>query len=301
MRGCVAMGLVCALASLVSPARAQSALSTDTAQSDRVNRQIEERDRVEGMMRRVPTGAAMSDAERAVQSVVDAVAAADCAAATARLNAGIAKSYPEVFTLAGVMFEDGLCLKPNWDRALGFYERALAAGQGGIAARIAAGYAAPIGGRDLATALWWSIRARTALPAPCASVVPLAADADKFVAALNAWPAGQLRACAYSAAVMASIQADAESPSLGAGTGLRGSFKVTVLPAQGKVDINDDAVLAAGAAPTSTDDRDASEAKKALSARLIRTADRALKRYERPAGIAPDWRTEAVFALQGSR
>jgi len=295
------LGWFLVLACAAGPVLAQSGSSTEAAQTDRVQRQIEERDRVEGMMRRIPTGTTMSDAERAVQSVVDAVAAADCAAATARLNAGIAKSYPEVFTLAGVMFEDGLCLKPNWDRALGFYERALAAGQGGIAARIAAGYAAPIGGRDLATALWWSIRARTALPAPCASVAPLAADADKFVAALNAWPAGQLRACAYAAAVMATVQADAESPALGAGTNLRGSYKVTLLPAQGKVDINDDAVLAAGGAPTASDDRDASEAKRALSARLVRTAERALKRYERPAGIAADWRVEAVFALQGSR
>jgi hypothetical protein len=299
MRGCAAAVLVCALAS--SLAQAQSAAPSDPAQTERVNRQIEERDRFETLMRRIPTGVAMSDAERAVQSVIDAVAAADCAGATARLNAGIAKGYAEVLALAGVMFEDGLCLKPNWDRALGFYERALAAGQGGMAARIAAGYAAPIGGRDQATALWWAIRAQTALPATCASVAPLAADADRFVAALNAWPAGQLSACAYAAAVMATIQADAESPLLAAGTGLRGSFKVVLVPQQGRVDIDDAAVLAAGGAPTSTDDRDATEAKKALSARLRQTAERALKRYERPAGIPADWRAQARFALQGGR
>ncbi|HET9976389.1 MAG TPA: hypothetical protein VFQ20_03055 [Burkholderiaceae bacterium] len=294
-------GWLLALGCGAAGALAQTGAPSDPGASDRVNRQIEERDRVEGMMRRIPAGVALTDAEKAVQSVIDAVAAADCAGATARLNAGIAKAYPEVFALAGVMFEEGLCLKPNWERALGFYERALAAGQGGVAARIAAGYAAPIGGRDQAAALWWSIRARTALPAPCSSVANLVADADKFVAALNAWPAGQLRACAYAAAVMATIQADAESPLFAAGTGLRGSFKVTVLPEQGRVDIDDAAVLAAGGAPTSTDDRDATEAKKALSARLRRAADLALKRYDRPAGIAADWRAQAEFALKSGR
>jgi hypothetical protein len=294
-------GWVLALGCCAGTVLAQSATSGEGAAGDRVNRQIEERDRAEAMLRRIPTGVPMSDAERAVQSVVDAVAAADCAAATARLNAGIGKGYPEVLALAGVMFEEGLCLKPSWERALGFYERALAAGQGGVAARIAAGYAAPIGGRDQAAALWWSIRAKTALPAPCHSVASLVADADRFIAALNAWPAGQLRACAYAAAVMATIQADAESPLFGVGSGLRGSYKVTFLPGLGKVDVNDDAVLAKGGAPTASDDRDASEAKKALSARMVQTADRALKRYERPAGIAADWRSQAEFGLSGSR
>lgn len=289
--------LLCAVAS----ASAQTATSSDGAFNNRVSRQIEERDRFEGLMRRLPSDQPMSEAERAAQSVVDAVASADCVGATARLNAGITKSFPEVLTLAGAMLEEGLCLKPNWERALGFYERALAAGQPGVAARVAAGYAAPIGGRDQAATLWWSIRAKTALPAPCSSVAPLAADADKFVAALSAWPAGQLRACAYAAAVMASIQSEAESPALAAAYGLKGRFKVTLVPEQGRVDINDEAVLAAGTAPTTAEDRDATLAKQAFSARLHQSAERALKRYDKPAGIAPEWRSEAEFVVKSTR
>jgi hypothetical protein len=219
----------------------------------------------------------------------------------AKLNAGIAKAYPEVLGLAGAMLEEGLCLKPNWDRALGFYEKALAAGQPGIAPRIAAGYAAPIGGRDQAAALWWSIRAKTALPAPCTSVAAVVDDADKFVAALNAWPAGRLAACAYAAAVMAMIQSEAESPALASTYGLKGSFKVNWVPAQGRADVDDALVLAMGAAPTTADDRDATQAKQAFSKRLRQVIDRALKRYDKPAGIAADWQVQAQFAVNGSR
>jgi hypothetical protein len=281
-------------------ASAQTGSSSDGATQDRVSRQIQERDRMEGLLRRMPGGVQTSEAEKAVQSVVDALASGDCAGAATRLNAGIAKAYPEVLALAGTMLEEGLCLKPNWERALGFYERAMAAGQPGIAARVAAGYAAPIGGRDQATALWWSIRAKTALPAPCTSVSPLAADADKFVAALNAWPAGRLAGCAYAAAVMAMIQSEAESLASTPGLGLKGSFKVMLVPEQARVDIDDALVLATGGAPTVADDRDAKQAKQAFSARLRQTADRALKRYDKPAGVAPDWRAQAEFVLKPS-
>ena len=294
MRWCLLPLLAC----VVATAAAQTGASGDGALAGRVDKKIEERDRFDSMMRRLPNGQPMSEAEKVVQAVVDALAGADCPGAAAKLNAGLAKAYPEVLSLAGVMLEEGLCLKPNWERALGFYERAMAAGQAGVAARIAAGYAAPIGGRDQAAALWWAIRAKTALPPVCSSVTPLAADADKFVAALNAWPAGQLPACAYAAAVMAMIQSDAESPAVAQAYGLKGRFKVSLAPAQGRVEINDDSVLAAGTAPTTTDDRDATLAKQAFSARLRQLADRALKRYDKPAGIAADWRSEAEFLVK---
>lgn len=161
------------------------------------------------------------------------------------------------------------------------------------------GVQAVIGGRDQAAAMWWSIRAKTALPAPCTSVAAVVDDADKFVAALNAWPAGRLGACAYAAAVMAMIQSEAESPALASAYGLKGSIKVNWVPAQGRADVDDALVLAMGAAPTAADDRDATLAKQAYSKRLRQVIDRALKRYDKPAGIAADW--QAQFAVNGSR
>jgi TPR repeat protein len=303
------MRLVCTLlmACVAASAWAQGR-GTDTSPTrERAEREAElDKSReLQNLIWREQAGVPMTEAEKAVQSVVDAITRKDCPAAVTRLNAGLGKAYPEVLSLAGAMYEDGLCLKPNWDRALTFYQRAITAGHPGAAARVAAGYAAPAGGRDLATALWWSVRAKTALPAPCARVAPLADDADKFVAALNAWPAGQLGACTYAAAVMATIQAEVESANLAGTYGVEGKLKFVLVPEQGRVDISQD-LKAAATLPGATIDAVARErgfqdAKVALSTTLREVADRALKRYDKPAGIAPDWRSEAEFALKVTR
>jgi TPR repeat protein len=148
---------------------------------------------------RAKQGLQPTEAEKASQAVVDAIAQRDCARAASQLNAGVAKGYPELMLLAGAMYEDGVCLKPSWERAISFYEKAAAAGRPEAVARIAAGYAAPAGGRDAAAALWWALEARTALPAACTQVVAVADDADRFVNASKAWPARQVGACVYVA------------------------------------------------------------------------------------------------------
>lgn len=286
-------GWVIALGCCAGAAVAQSA-DSDSPTRDRMLRQLEseQRNNLDGLLRRAQEGVKLSDGERAAQSVVDAITKGDCAAAATQLNAGIGKGHGEVMALAGAMYEEGLCLKPSWERALAFYERAMRAGQPGVAARIAAGYAAPTGGRDRATALWWAIRAQTALPAPCASVAPLAGDADKFVAALEAWPAGQLDACAYAAAVMATIQAEAESPSLGSLYGLHGKFRLSLLPGRGQLIVADELSAVAGAS-------DEGVARRAFGEHMRKLGERAVKRYERPPGVAADWRADAEFVLKG--
>ena len=291
----------------IAPAAAQPGSVDSSPTRERALRQLEleQRNVLENLLWREQAGLPLTDAEKAVQAVVDAVTKGDCPAAVAKLNAGLGKAYPEVIALAGAMYEDGLCLKPSWDRALNFYQRAIDAGYPGAAARVAAGYAAPVGGRDLATALWWAVRAKTSLPAPCARIAPLADDADKFVAALNAWPAGQLSACAYAAAVMATIQAEAESAGLATTYGLEGTLRFSLVPEQGRVDISDELVAApvppGAAADAATRERSALAARQALATQMRQLADRALKRYDKPAGIAPDWRAQAEFTLKVAR
>jgi hypothetical protein len=92
----------------------------------------------------------LTEGEKAVQAVSAAIALGDCVAAASALNAELAKAHPEVWMVAGAMFEEGLCLKANWECTLNFYQRADVAGQPGAAARLAVGYATPAGGRDLA-------------------------------------------------------------------------------------------------------------------------------------------------------
>lgn len=246
-----------------------------------------------------------SAAEKAVQAVMDAIRRKDCPGAVTALNAGLKQSLPEVYTLAGGLYEEGVCLKPSWERAVAMYQRAEAAGHPGAAARIAAGYATAAGGNDLGTALWWALRARTPMPADCAAVAPLAADADKFVAALNAWPAGQLPACVYAAAVMAGVQAETASPALARLYGLAGQVTLRFVPAEGRIDITEaleDLPPAPGSlvdAATLASDRQA--ARKAFSADLRGLADRSLARHARPASVPAGWRVEARFDYPSAR
>jgi TPR repeat protein len=244
----------------------------------------------------------LSEAELAVQAVTDAIVKGDCTAAAAALNAGLAKQHAEIWMLAGVMFEEGLCLKANWPRALGFYERADGAGQSGAALRLAAGYATPAAGRDLAASLWWAARAKVALPAPCAQAVPLAGEPDRFVAALKAWPAGQVEACAYSGAVISAVMGDLVDDGLAASLGLEGRVRIVFVPAQAQVELSDDLVPAGGlVADAATRDGEARAARAALQQRLRAAADRALKRHARPAAVPASWRVEAEHVLKLAR
>lgn len=245
---------------------------------------------------RASQGIAPSEAEKAAQAVVEAISRRDCALAVSQLNAGLAKAHAELMLLAGAMYEDGVCLKPNWERALSFYEKAAAAGRPESVARIAAGYAAPAGGSDAAASLWWALKAKTAMPADCAQVAKLIDDPDRFVAALKAWPAGQLGACVYAAAVMATIQGEVAAPDTAAAYGQQGKVRFSFAPEQGRIDI----ALELSAAPSSAAvladatrrDNDQRAARAALSTRLREVADRALKRYDKPAGLQAAWRVD---------
>jgi TPR repeat protein len=254
---------------------------------------------------RAQRGAEQSEPEKAVQGVLEAVTQRDCAAAATRLNAGLAKAYPEVVVLAGAMYEDGICLKPNWQRAVSLYERAVAAKHPGAAARLAAGYASAAGGHDLAASLWWALQARTAMPGACVQVAPLVGDPDKFVAALKAWPAGQLGHCVYMGAVMATVQAEIEAPGLAAAYGLEGKVRLSFVPEASRIDVSED--LSPAAVPTgvmsdaTARERDLRAARTALSTYLRQLADRAVKRYDKPAGLPAGWRADAEHVIQVAR
>lgn len=274
------------------------------APSARIQRSLEDAQRslLDAQTLRALQGTPLSDAEKAAQAVTEAIRKGDCPGAARELNAGLARSYPEVLLLAGAMLEEGICLKPNWERAVGFYERAANAGQSAALARIAAGYAAAAGGRDRAAALWWGLRANTPMPAPCAQPAPLVSDADRFVAALNAWPAGQLDACAYAVAVMATIQAEALSPGLASAYGLEGKLRVSLVAEQGRVEIDESQLAPApvygAVADLDARTRSAQASRQAFSTRMRAVADRALKRYDRPAALPANWRADADFVLK---
>lgn len=292
-----------ALAWLVFPVLAQTAAGTsDSGRQFEAGRSAD----LQQWQWRAQRGLEPTPAQKAVQVVLDAIQNRDCPGAVAGLNAGLAKAYPEIFTLAGALYQEGVCVRQNWQRAEGLYQRAIALNHPGVMPRLAAGYASAAGGRDQAAALWWAARAKTALPAACASVVPLAGDADKFVAALQAWPAAQIQHCAYAAAVMASVQAELEQPDFAASYGMVGTVVMNFAPAQGRIDIQDDGVDAPPPAVGvvtggSSQDMERRAARLAFQAQLRQAADVALKRFEKPAGLPADWRVEARYVFQASR
>ena len=69
----------------------------------------------------VAGGAMAQSYDSVVSQVTERVNARDCAGALAGLQAGLAENRPAVALLAGTMYERGVCLKPDWDTAVGHY------------------------------------------------------------------------------------------------------------------------------------------------------------------------------------
>ncbi len=232
------------------------------------------------------------------QAVLAAIQAKDCPGAVKALNAGLAKPSNEVFVLAGAMFQSGLCVKPNWDRAVGFFERAHGAGSPVAAARLSSGYASGLGatpsGPDYGTALWWAAQAKTPLPSDCSTG---ALDADKFVAALNRWPSGQLQACVYAAGVMSSLQAELASPDLPSALQARGELRLGFVPGTGQLEVSASlkAIQAGRVAPSDAMEREVAATQAALIDQVKATAQRSMSQLARPKEVPAAWRVDASF------
>lgn len=236
----------------------------------------------------------LSEAEQAVQGVTEAIGQRDCAAAVKQLNAGLAKGHPQVMVLAATMYEDGLCLRQNWDRAVALLQRAHGAGSPVAAARLAAGYAAPVGGGDKPAAVWWGLQAGLPLPPACRVEPAVVADADKFVAAVGAWPAGQLERCAFAAGVLGSVIGQFDGGELADAYALVGELRFAYTPGAARIEVGDSLGPAAG----SGDAEHARERRAALVAQVRKAVDAALTRYARPAGLDGNWAMSWTLQLK---
>jgi hypothetical protein len=241
-----------------------------------------------------------TQAERdTVQGVRVAIQHKDCKLAVSRLNDGLANAYPDVFLMAGRMFEDGICVKPSWERAERLYQRADEVGHHGGLLRLVAGLAHQ--NRDPAAALWWAHKAG-GLNLPQACRVPhLALEPEVFVSTLKLWPAQRLQGCVYTAGVVALVAGDLDYPQTAFQFSVAGKVAMVFKPAEGKlgwrtVDIemlpmyglvSGDQLL----------DRDSRAVKASLERHLRELGERALRRYEKPAGIDPEWDVSMDFVF----
>jgi TPR repeat protein len=245
------------------------------------------------------------------KAVVKAIEARDCTAAVRELNLALAGASTEALLFGGSMFEQGLCLKQNTERAARLYQRAADAGAGDARSRLAALYASPAAGPDKGSAIWWALQANLPLPKPCVVGSEVRANVDAFAQALSAWPAGMLDACVHVTGVLAALDSEfIMVPAKESQAGVAIDFR----PASGSLDagstqVNETlrdssarvveahsmtGVLQSGSAPSPEQLR-AQQAQQELQglAKQVEMIGRdALARFPRPANIDKDWRIQ---------
>ena len=245
------------------------------------------------------------------KAVVKAIEARDCAAAVRELNLALSGSSAEALLFGGAMFEQGLCLKQNIERAARLYLRASEAGANGARSRLAALYASPAAGPDKGTAVWWGLQAGLPLPKQCVVANEMRSSPEVFSQALSAWPAGLLDACVHVTGVLAVLDSEfivkLESES-------NGGVAIDFRPATGRIDagvtlvtqtLRDSgvrvaeahsmsSVLQSGTTPSPDQLRaqQLQEQLQNLSKQVQSVANDALARFPRPESVGKDWRIQ---------
>jgi hypothetical protein len=233
-----------------------------------------------------------------LEGVHSALGHRDCPRAVARLNDGLERRFPDAYVMAGAMFEQGLCVKAQWERASTMYQRALAAGHRGGQYRLVAGMAE----RDPAVALWWSQEGSALqLPSECRVAAEAHRDAEAYAAALRAWPSGRLGICSFIAGVSASVFGEVEYPGDTRGRQIDGTVEMHILPGAGRIEWQgmDLKLSEAWVAqlPAARAGRLDAQAREAVRAYLDGIAQRALRRYPIPAQAGADLRLVVRLAF----
>lgn len=227
--------------------------------------------------------AQMSKEERESQSEIHfAVTAGHCSRAAALLNLGLARKYPSHYVIGATMYEEGLCLKANWERAERLYVLGWQAGQSRALHRLVAGLVRDA--RDPAAGLWWAQQAQsTMLPEPCRVPADVHANAERYIDALKAWPPGRLAACSYTVGVTAAAVGEVEYTLVGVRRAIAGDAAMTFVPAQARIEWNLERMTVGDGRPADLE---------RFRRDLDEQSARALKRYRQPPDIDPDWRVD---------
>jgi hypothetical protein len=256
---------------------------------------------------------ARTEGERAAASVGERLKANDCEGAVKALNSGLKQGYAEVALVAGSMYENGVCVRRDWNRAIPLYSQAWEGGQKEAASRLAAGFAAPENGPDIAAALWWASRGRGQAAqmqanAGCAVGLEAADDPDRFVAELKTWPKERLLACNYIAGVMSTLAAEVQYPRQALRRWVGGDVTLRFQPAVPRIDMlrgeSREYQQIGIVNGNDVHDRHARAAAGGSFEKMLgEVAERALRRYPQPAGIPEGSKilVKYVFGLEFTR
>ena len=246
--------------------------------------------------------AAAKPGEHAVAGITHRIQSRDCAGAVEWLKDGLKEKYREVAMLAGTMFEHGVCVRRDWMRAVDFYTQAHAAGMPEGAERLAAGFADPANGPDIAAALWWGWRGRAFKSAECGVGKDAVDDPDRFVAELSTWRPERLAYCNYVVGVISTIASELRYPELAKIHALGGDLVLRFLPAVPRVELQKgewrEYPMFGVVSGDTLRDRGSKTVTTSIEKALGEVADRALKRYPQPAGIPADALVQVKYSFE---
>jgi hypothetical protein len=228
------------------------------------------------------------------RDVVHAIEGNDCTGAINRLNEGLAENLPKINLLAATMFDHGVCVKANWERAVGLYVKAHQGGEHAAAFRLAAGYAAPDRDPDIAAALWWLAHTSPLVQVKgCEVPAEARSDADRFVEHVKRWPDQKLVACNYATGLVATVAGQVHYPARALSHAVGGDYVLRFTPGLGRIDVmsgkSTEYELFGVFDADFVRERKTKYVTGSFEENLQQVAQRALQRYPRPEGIDPSW------------
>jgi len=239
--------------------------------------------------------------DAAVREVKVWIEARNCASAVDRLKTWLSKDVPKVALLAGTMYEHGVCVKRDWSKAVSFYSSAYEGGLTEAAERLAAGFADPANGPDIAAALWWGRLGRSFDSPFCTVSKEAADDPDRFVAELNTWKPYRLNGCNYIVGVMSTVTAELKYPRMGVAHQLGGDVDLRFFPGLARIEVKRgearEYALLGWVDGDTLGDRRTKQVTSVFEKTLGEVANRALARYPQPSGLPPEAKIDVRFAF----
>lgn len=237
--------------------------------------------------------------DAAVHDVKVRIEARNCASAVDRLKVWLTKDMPKVALLAGTMYEHGVCVKRDWSKAVSFYTLAFDGGLTEAAERLAAGFADPGNGPDIAAALWWGRQGRSFNVPFCTVSKEAADDPDRFVAELNTWKPSRLAGCNYVVGVMSTVTAELKYPKLGLAHLVGGDVDLRFFPGLARIEVKQaearEYALLGWVDGDTLGDRRTKKVTGVFEKTLSEVANRALARYPQPPGLPADAKIDVRY------
>lgn len=228
------------------------------------------------------------------------LASGDCAGAVEEIKRGVKAKQPDLILAAGGMFEEGVCVKQDWAKAVNLYLLADQAGNRSAIPRLAAGYA--VAGREQGLALWWAARRPLGIPAACVPAADPVQDQAGFNAALERMPPALYQACVYIVGVTYEVMGKVEFPPEAVYYGVSGTLAMEFVPSAGAIKWR---YLERGDDPRPRIVRDMSKQQfeehrieRSLMTYVQQKGKAALARYTRPDGIDPSFKVEASLKFE---